>query len=492
MDICMYISDQHSFEVQGYAGNTIVRSPNLDRIAAEGTAFMNNYCAYPVCVPSRMSLLAGQYCSKINVMSNSGSLSSNVPTFLHSLDIAGYETVLCGRMHFVGADQRHGFTKRIAGDITQIYNNRPERIATERGVHNKTLQGGPSSVSLIGGGNSPSLEYDRYVVEKAVEYLSGSYDKPQFISVGTYAPHHPFVSPKELFEYYYDKVSVPSDSFKYPEHPALNLNFRDESEEIVRAVRAAYYGMVEFEDKNIGRVYDAFQDYLKRNGREGIFLYVSDHGEHEGYRGQYGKNTFYECSAHVPMLWAGKGIQKNVRKRGYTSLLDIGPTIIDLCNSTKLPYCDGRSLKKQLESEYDDLERVVCSEVGGNITLNRFSYGQMAISNGLKYIHYAGYDKDDIIYDLNEDPYESENVIDRHHEELSKFKDELRKQLTVSLEDIRKQAEIEKNNVRILRMCDFDSEELWHCTPAARSEPEPCFRSKKTVETWKNEIKKKI
>ena len=262
-------------------------------------------------------------------MSNMAALDSNRATFAHCLNTAGYETVLCGRMHFVGPDQRHGFSKRIAGDITAIYHNRPNKaFAAERGVHDKTPQGGPSCLSIIGGGNSPTLEFDRYVVENAEQYLRGSYEKPQFLCVGTYGPHHPYVAPKELYEYYYDKVSIPEQSFSYPEHPAIRGKIlQDTDPEVVRAVRAAYYGMVEFEDALIGRVYDAFQEYLARNGREGVFVYVSDHGEHAGYRGYYGKSTFYEPSVHIPMLFAGQGIAKGRRCYGAVSLLDVAPTL---------------------------------------------------------------------------------------------------------------------------------------------------------------------
>ena len=124
---------------------------------------------------------------------------------------------------------------------------------------------------------------------------------------------------------------LPEDSFRYVEHPAIEGNILcDKDPEVVRAVRAAYYGMVEFDDQQIGIVYDAFQQYLKRTGHEGIFVYVSDHGEHAGYRGYYGKGTFYDPSIHTPMLFVGDGIEKGRQIYGATSLMDLGPTLCDL------------------------------------------------------------------------------------------------------------------------------------------------------------------
>ena len=97
-------------------------------------------------------------------------------------------------------------------------------------------------MQLIGGGNSPTLEFDRYVVEHALEYLAHSYEQPQFLCVGTYGPHHPYVAPKDLFAYYYDKIDVPVKSFDYLPHPAvIKKILEDRDPEIVRAVRAAYY-----------------------------------------------------------------------------------------------------------------------------------------------------------------------------------------------------------------------------------------------------------
>lgn len=479
-DILVFISDQHAWQQQGYAGDPVVRTPNLDRIAAQGTAMQNNCTSYPLCVPARMSMLSGQLPSRCRVMSNMAALDSNRVTFAHCLNAAGYETVLCGRMHFVGPDQRHGFSKRIAGEQTPIYHNRPsEAFALERGIHDRTPQGGVSCLSAIGAGNSPTLEYDRYVVREALRYLDRNYDTPQFLCVGTYGPHHPFVAPKDLYEYYYDKVDIPEDSFGYQEHPALDGKIlRDTDPEVVRAVRAAYYGMVEFEDRQIGMVYDAFQAYLSRTGREGIFVYVSDHGEHAGYRGYYGKGTFYDAAVHTPMIFAGDGIQKGRRIYGATSLMDLGPTLCEIADAALPPSADGVSLLKQLKGGEDDCSRMVISEVGGDILKGMFSYGQMVKTGDWKYIHYDGYDADDVLYDLKKDPQEAENVIRRYPETAKKMKDALHGRCR-SVEEIKRSAADLQENLKILTKCSFDHDkERWHAPECARHYPEHMVKSK--------------
>lgn len=481
-DILLYISDQHAWQQQHYAGDPVILTPNLDRIAAGGTVMDNACTSYPVCVPARMSMLTGQLASRCGVMSNMAALDSNRATFVHCLSAAGYETVLCGRMHFVGPDQRHGFAKRVAGDFTQVFHNRPAALAKERGVHDKTPQGGPSCLSIIGGGNSPTLEYDRYVVSRAEEYLQGSYDKPQFLCVGTYAPHHPYVAPKELYEYYYDRVSIPEESFSYPEHPALRGRvLQDTDPEVVRAVRAAYYGMVEFEDQMIGRVYDAFQAYLARTGREGVFVYVSDHGEQAGYRGYYGKNTFYEPSVHIPMIFSGPGISAGRQCTGAVSLMDIGPTLCELAGAPFTPEPDGVSLMPQLLGEADDQNRMVISEVGGDIRIRtgQFTYGQMVRQGRYKFIHYDGYDNDDLLFDLQQDPEESQNVISQHPE----LADAMRQFLAAHCQpvsEIRQRAKEFNENLKILGRCDFDdTNERWQAPECARYYPDPMVSSKR-------------
>lgn len=478
-DICLFFSDQHSFLQQGYAGDKIVRTPNLDRLVSKGTVFMNNYTPYPLCVPARMSLMSGQLASKCGVMGNFSVLDSSRPTFAHSLNSVGYETVLCGRMHFVGPDQRHGFSKRIAGDITPIFTNRPtEAFIKERGVHLNTPTGGAHCISIIGAGNSPTLEFDRYVVSEAVEYLKDSYEKPQFLCVGTYAPHHPYVAPKELYDYYYERVSGDKDSTDYPIPEFYEGRFRDDDPEVVRAVRAAYYAMVEFTDMEVGMVYDAFQEYLKRTGHEGVFIYASDHGDHIGSRGFYGKQSFFEESTHTPLLFVGDGIKEGIRIEGATTLMDLGPTLCDLVGAPIAHSTDGVSLRPQLENGVEDEERMVISELGGAMDRKgNVQYAQMVKYKNLKFIHYEGEDNDEV-FDVVSDPHEVNNIIASEKDFAAKARAFL-KEKCLPYEDIRKNAEREARDLSITMKCSFDSDERWHAPECARHYPEEMVSSKK-------------
>jgi len=478
-DICLFISDQHSYLQQSYAGDRVVRTPNLDRIASEGAVFDNNYTSYPLCVPARMSLMSGQLASNCGVMGNFSVLDSRRPTFAHSLNSVGYETVLCGRMHFVGPDQRHGFSKRIAGDITPFFQNRPlEAFKKERGVHLNTPTGSLHCISIIGAGNSPTLEFDRYVVEQAVDYLKDSYDKPQFLCVGTYAPHHPYVAPKELYDYYYDRVDYSDESINLPVPEFYAGRFKDTDPEVVRAVRAAYYAMVEFTDHEVGVVYDAFQEYLKRTGHEGIFIYVSDHGDHIGTHGFYGKTTFMEESVRTPMILCGDGIAKGRRFNGATSLMDLGPTICELCGAPVVYDSDGVSFAAQAAGGEDDLERMVIAELGGTVNMkdSSISYAQMVKYRNYKFVHYDGLEEDGI-YDIEKDPHEKVNLIEGM-EDLAERCRAFLKMKCAPMEMIEKNAMEELKSFKIMSKCSYDSDERWHAPDAARHYPEEMVSSK--------------
>ena len=120
-NIIYILSDQHNAGVMGCGGDAYVRTPHLDGLRAKSTMLEQCYCAAPLCVPSRSSILTGLLPTHTGVYNNMQCLPSDKATFVNLLTIAGYETVLSGRMHFVGLDQRHGYEKRLVGDITPCF-----------------------------------------------------------------------------------------------------------------------------------------------------------------------------------------------------------------------------------------------------------------------------------------------------------------------------------------------------------------------------------
>ena len=116
-NILLLMSDSHPVFLTGCYGHPHARTPSLDALAARGAVFDAAYCPSPICAPSRAAMLTGRHVHTVEAWDNASPLRSDWPTFAHSFSAAGYHTVLCGKMHFVGADQLHGFDERWTQDI---------------------------------------------------------------------------------------------------------------------------------------------------------------------------------------------------------------------------------------------------------------------------------------------------------------------------------------------------------------------------------------
>ena len=267
-DILVLMSDQHTASFSGAYGSGSVRTPNLDRLARDGTTFDAAYTSNPLCVPARMSFLTGRLSESTGIYTNEGALPGDEATFLHALGAQGYETVLIGRMHFMGNDQRHGFTKRLVGDMTPTQWGQSGDRRKDLGGFVRTL--GDRYLDVVGGGNSPVLEYDRAVTAAAVEYLGQNHNNPQCVVVGLYGPHCTYVAPPELYKEYLGRAPMPvatDGSVNYAEH--LNLYPRKNvSDGFMQSIRAAYCGMITQVDGQLGEVRQAWDGDLARQKRE--------------------------------------------------------------------------------------------------------------------------------------------------------------------------------------------------------------------------------
>ncbi len=416
-DILVFMTDQHNARIAEHAGDPYVRTPNMARLAEEGTTFDAAYTSCPLSVPARCSMMSGQLPSRTGIVTNNGSLASDHATMAHALAIAGYETVLCGRMHFKGPDQFHGFTRRLVGDFTPCYDGRYGAARADLGPYVGTPAG--DFTKHFGGGTSPVLEYDRAVIAAALDYLAQPRDKPVFLVVSTYGPHHTFVAPPELYRKYQQILPPPdSDGHEHVDlHPALHGKTKDLEADVVRDLRAAYYGMVENIDMQFGRVREAWDEFMQRRGRDSICCYLSDHGEAAGEKGLWGKSTFHEESARIPLIFSGTSIEAARRIAAPVSIMDLAPTLCELTGAPEMPRQDGRSLLPAVRGGEPDADRAVVSELlAGN------SPARMVRRHQWKYVHYHGRDDADQLFDLNADPNEYHNRRGDHPDIAAKLK----------------------------------------------------------------------
>lgn len=431
-NILIFMSDQHTPVMSGYMGG-LARTPVLEDMAQKGMNFEAAYTACPLCVPARMAFMSGRLPSKTGILNNYTVLPDTVPTIAHAFAAAGYETVLVGRMHFVGENQRHGFQHRLVGDITSTEWKPTQSMAERcRGPFMKCFAE-PGCTQIVGGGGSPVQEYDEKVVDAAIEWLSRPHDKPQFVVVGTYGPHFPYVAAVDKYQYYKERVSLPDWFEEPPEYldPALQIRADRSTRDKEKALgaQAAYCGMIETIDGQVGTVRENFFKYCGREKEEGVFLYTSDHGDQCGERRLFGKMSFFEKSVRIPLLIEGSGIPAGISRTEPVSLLDLIPTLCGIAGIKPPPAQDGVNIIDPEKTQ----DRAVISELYGVFGApGRFpevehlnSVSRMVRKGKYKYITRAGFEEYDLLFDLEADPQERRNIIREQKEAALELKKEL-------------------------------------------------------------------
>ena len=409
-NVVLIMSDQHNSRVMGCAGDAVVRTPNLDALAAGGVRFTNSYCPYPLCVPSRMGFMTGRYPSEVNAWDNGSVLASDAPTFAHCLGAAGYEATLCGRMHFVGPDQFHGFERRLVGDVGG-WTLAPEIVGSGR----RRTNGQTSyAVQVSGYGRTGFQAFDREVTRLACEFIAGrrAGDRPFCLVVGFILPHNPLICSKDLFDYYMDAIgqapSIPEETLSRL-HPAMR-KWRERRgvddltpEQNLRGM-AAYYGLVTELDRNIGRIMESI------DAANTVVVYCSDHGDMACEQGMWWKSSFYDGSARVPCVFSWPGVFGEGAEVGaVASLIDVGPTLLDIVGADPIPDATGRSFASFLtgDARPDWPDEVFCEYLG--LLGDQPAY---MVRTGKWKLNYYGEFGSYQLFDMEEDPLELDDLRD--------------------------------------------------------------------------------
>lgn len=415
----LYIhSDQHAPHVLGCAGDPLVETPHLDRLAAGGARFTGAYCPSPICVPSRMSMLSARHPYQNQVWTNNHILDSGIPTLAHSMGAAGYRPVLAGRMHAVGPDQLRGYAERYVGDHS---GNHLGGAPVDRGILDGTA--GPERISLVrsGPGQSAYQVHDEDVIAAAVDCLNrlGVQRRAQgeiapfSLTVGLMLPHPPYVARAEDYTRYADRMTLPHhpETHDQAQHPFIR-RWREYTgivhvpDEEVRRARAAYWGLVHRVDCLIGQLLAA----LEANGLADntLIVYTSDHGDMQGEHGLWWKHVFYEESVRVPLIlhWPGVIPAGQVCDR-VVSALDVTATLLDALDAPPLPSSPGRSLLGLVSHARPTpaWEDVAFSEYcADQYSPDGESYHRMIRLGPWKLIYYHGMEPQ--LFNLDDDPSE--------------------------------------------------------------------------------------
>jgi choline-sulfatase len=405
-NVLLIMSDEHRPDAMGCAGHDVVRTPTLDRLAAEGTRFTDAYCPSPLCAPCRASFVTGRYVHEIGAWDNAASYGGDPPTWGGHFAERGVDTTTVGKLDFQPGVQ--GFPEQLLPD----YRETPDVNGLERDPPN-VRSSGRDRIAVAGPTDGPG-EHEAADVrrsDRAIEWLEDHADDDGWVlSLDYILPHFPLTAEREYYEEYADLDELPYDYPAADDHPILeelrdHFDGRDVDEETLRRTRRAYYALCTRLDDEIERVLDA----LDRLGLadDTLVVYTSDHGEPLGDHETWWKCNMYEQSVGVPLIVRGPGVEAR-EVSAPVSLLDVVPTMSDALGIDRDPAWRGVSQWSVLTGERPpDRSRDVFSEYHAHGT----SYGAFMLRSGrYKYVYYP--ENPDQLFDLEADPRELENLAE--------------------------------------------------------------------------------
>lgn len=328
--------------------------PNLRRLAERSVRFANAYCPSPLCSPARASVMSGQLPSRTGVYDNAAEFASDIPCFTHHLRRAGYATCLSGKMHFVGPDQLHGFEERLTTDIypadfgwTPDWRKPGERI--DWWYHNLGSVTG-AGVAEITNQYDHDDETAFLAGQKIYDYARQP-DRPWCLTVSFTHPHDPFVARRRYWDLYEGIPELdPPPAIPYEDQDPHGKRLMDACDarsttltpDHIRRARQGYFANISYIDDKIGELLAI----LEATRQEAAVVFLSDHGEMLGRRGQWFKMSFFEGSARVPLMIAAPGLTPGLVETPV-STIDLCPTLADLAGvdmAEVMPWTDGESL----------------------------------------------------------------------------------------------------------------------------------------------------
>ncbi|MBI1778716.1 MAG: choline-sulfatase [Proteobacteria bacterium] len=444
-------ADQLTARALAAYGNRIVKAPNIDRLARNGVVFERAYCNYPLCAPSRFSMLAGRLASRIGAYDNGAEFPASVPTFAHYLRILGYQTCLAGKMHFIGPDQLHGFEERLTTDIyPSDFNwtaNWDDASSDSTGGRLLAAAGEAQGVRAAGiYERTVQLDFDDEVAFRAVrkihDHARGDDQRPFCLFVSFTHPHDPFAIPRRYWDRYrHEDIDLPKvpalardrldpHSQRLYDHIAVAAAGLTEAQ--VKLARHAYYGAISYIDDRIGDLLTALD--TAGLSQETVVVFLSDHGEALGERGLWFKRSFFEPAMRIPLIFNAPQRFAARRCNRTVSLVDLFPTLIDLAdpqsnNGAIATGTDGHSLRALLLGQTHAWPNLAFAEMTCEGTS---APCLMVVEGSLKYIHCET--DPPLLYDLDADPFERENLAGHpaHAESLRQLHDRLERTWNVA------------------------------------------------------------
>jgi len=451
-NVVFILTDDQRWDCVGSADRPYlgIRTPHLDRIAAEGARFRNAFVTTSLCSPSRASILSGLYPHAHRILNNFTDFPADLPSYPRRLKAAGYETAYIGKFH-MGEDQdqpRPGF------DYWVSHTGQGRYYGTEFNVNGQRTGVQDSAASAPEGSEGTEEDYyTRVVTRMAVNWIERPHDRPFLLILGHKAPHGPFVPEKKYGNLYQDKsIEYPASAFDLAGKPKwveerldtwhgiygplyeFRKDFPDRSAAGVDRfgdfVRS-YLGTIQSVDDSTGEIYRA----LRRIGQldNTLLIFTSDNGFLLGEHGMIDKRTMHEESIRVPLLARLPGrIQPGTVIDQMVLNVDFAPTIVELCGAEPLRGIHGRSWARLLDGRTSGWRTSWLYEYNYEKQFPYTPNVRGVRTDDWKYVHYphgdGGSDRHKAeLYDLRTDPGERNNLIDEPNcaAKLAELKTEL-------------------------------------------------------------------
>jgi arylsulfatase A-like enzyme len=426
-NVLFIVSDDLNCDLGCY-GDPQVKSPNIDALARRGVRFEHTYCQYPLCSPSRSSFLTGRRPNETQIHTNAGGgrTPAAYDAHPHFRDFIpdtvtlpqlfrnnGYFVARIGKLYHYGVPGQIGTPGLDDPPSWELAVNPAGRDkAEEHKIFTLVTGQYGGTLSWLAADGTDVEQTDGLTATAAISLLEAHKEGPFFLAVGFYRPHTPYVSPKNYFEGYPpsgitlpelsadDKTRTPAAAYQ-----SAKRDQEDMSDDLRREAIQAYHASITFMDAQVGRVLDA----LERLGLADntIVAFTSDHGYHMYQHGLWQKMSLFENAARVPLIIAAPGA-KGGAAAGMTELVDVYPTLADLCGLAAPDYLDGTSLRPMLNDTSATVKEAAFTQVRRGQDKHAYSIRTAK----WRYTLWNDGADGEQLYDMERDPGEMRNLTD--------------------------------------------------------------------------------
>ena len=369
-NLLLIMSDQHRADCLGASGNAVIRTPNLDHLAAGGVRFSSAFSSTPTCTPARAALLTGMSPWSHGMLGYSQVAQKYPVEMPRLLREAGYFTTGIGKMHWTPQRNLHGFHQTILDESGRVES--VDFRSDYRSWFWSEMPGANPDATGLDWNGYTAAEYalpermhpTRWTGDVAVRFLK-EYQRPEpfFLKVSFARPHSPYDPPKRFMDLYRDADLPPANvapwADRYRERSGNDVTIwhGDLGRDMVRRARQGYYGNVSFVDEQVGRILETLAG--RGLAENTLVIFLSDHGDMLGDHHLWRKSYGYDASSRIPMILRSPGLKPGVVSRPV-EIRDVLPTLLDAAGVSTPGAVEGRSLLKPAEREWIDLEHDVC------------------------------------------------------------------------------------------------------------------------------------